>query len=166
MVSAYDNICAAAYAEGYVDAYATSCAETFARAVAAPGTEEYAAAYASTHAEAYLEAKAEVDAPGFAEALAERRAAVDAAREMVTERKIAAMMVPRTETALVRAYDTIKAEGQAEGRRLTLARQIRLRFGALSRSTRARLDAADEVSLDLWAERILVAATLDALFAT
>jgi predicted transposase YdaD len=57
-----------------------------------------------------------------------------------------------------------RAEGKAEGRRLTLAKQLQLKFGALSDDVRARLDAADEASLDLWTERILVAATLDELF--
>ncbi len=57
------------------------------------------------------------------------------------------------------------AKGKVKGRRLALTGQVRLRFGALSDVTRARLDAADEASLDLWTERILVAATLDELFA-
>ena len=67
------------------------------------------------------------------------------------------------------AYDRIRAEGQAEakaeGRRLALAKQLQLKFGALGDDARARLEAADEVQLDLWAERILFATTLDAMFA-
>ena len=58
-----------------------------------------------------------------------------------------------------------KAEGKAEGRRLTLAKLLQLKFGALSDEVRARLDAADDAALDLWTERVLVATTLEQLFA-
>lgn len=42
---------------------------------------------------------------------------------------------------------------------------LQLKFGALTDDVRARLEAADEPTLDLWAERILFATTLDAIFA-
>jgi hypothetical protein len=168
MVSAYDNLVAEGYAEHYPGAYATGCAETFARAVAAPGTEEYAAAYADAYAEAYREAKAEVEAPGFAEALAQRRAAKAAARELVTERKITAMLAPRTRAAIVSAYDGIYADGEAHGelngRRATLAKLLRLKFGARSDLVRAHLKTADQASLDRWTERLLFATTLEQIF--
>jgi len=57
------------------------------------------------------------------------------------------------------------ARGKAEGRRATLAKQLQLKFGALSDDDRARLDAADEAALDLWTERVLFATTLEQLFA-
>ncbi len=75
------------------------------------------------------------------------------------------MLPPEAREDVVNAYDELRAEGQLTGRRLTLAKLIRLRFGALSDTARACLDAADEASLDLWTERILFAATLDELFA-
>ena len=84
---------------------------------------------------------------------------------MATARKVAAMLPPEVAEDIVNAYDTIKAEGQLSGRRLTLAKQLRLKFGALSDAVRARLEAADEASLDLWTERVLFAATLDEMFA-
>jgi predicted transposase YdaD len=55
-------------------------------------------------------------------------------------------------------------EGRAEGRRSTLAKQMQLRFGPLTPATEARLQAADEATLDRWTERILTAASLDELF--
>jgi hypothetical protein len=64
----------------------------------------------------------------------------------------------------VTAYDAIRADGKAEGLRATLAKQVRLKFGVLSDAVRARLDAADQASLDLWLERILFATTLDEMF--
>ena len=81
--------------------------------------------------------------------------------DLATARKVAAMLPPEAREDVVNAYDELRAEG----RRLTLAKLIRLRFGALSDTARACLDAADEASLDLWTERILFAATLDELFA-
>ncbi len=85
--------------------------------------------------------------------------------DLATARKVAAMLPPEAREDVVNAYDELRAEGQLTGRRLTLAKLIRLRFGALSDTARACLDAADEASLDLWTERILFAATLDELFA-
>ena len=44
--------------------------------------------------------------------------------------------------------------GKAEGRRITLAKLLQLKFGPLSEDVR-----------DLWAERILFAATIELIFA-
>jgi hypothetical protein len=63
----------------------------------------------------------------------------------------------------------IRAEGHAEGRREgeaeVLLRLLRVRFGALPEDVTARLNAADAETLLRWSERVLSAATLDAVFA-
>jgi len=94
-----------------------------------------------------------------------------------TARKVADLLPAEAQEDIVTAYDRIHAEGEAEGeargeakgkaegkldgRRAALAKQLQLKFGALDDVMRARLDTADEAQLDLWAERILFAASLD-----
>jgi predicted transposase/invertase (TIGR01784 family) len=56
-------------------------------------------------------------------------------------------------------------EGLQQGRVAVLARQLQLKFGPLSESTRERLEQADDAHLDVWTERILSAQTLDEVFA-
>ncbi len=51
--------------------------------------------------------------------------------------------------------------GEIQGRRVMLRRQLTLRFGALPEGADTRLGAADVVTLDTWAERVLTAATLE-----
>jgi predicted transposase YdaD len=62
-----------------------------------------------------------------------------------------------------------RREGEAEGRRQgeaeVLLRQLRIRFGPLPEDVMARLNAADAETLLRWSERVLSAATLDAVFA-
>ncbi|MFV8751847.1 Rpn family recombination-promoting nuclease/putative transposase [Nannocystaceae bacterium ST9] len=58
-----------------------------------------------------------------------------------------------------------KLQGRVEGRVELLMRQLALKFGEPSERERARLTRATLAELDLWAERILVASTLDELFA-
>ncbi len=61
-----------------------------------------------------------------------------------------------------------REEGREEGRRealLTLIeRQLELKFGPLPEATRARLENADADTLLHWADRVLAADTLDAVF--
>ena len=57
------------------------------------------------------------------------------------------------------------AVGELQGRRVILRRLLALRFGALPVSVNAQLDAADVVTLDTWAERVLTAATLEDVLA-
>jgi hypothetical protein len=57
-----------------------------------------------------------------------------------------------------------RAEGRAEGERLLLEKQLALKFGPVSVATTQRLKGASEAELSLWAERILTATTLDAVF--
>ena len=63
-------------------------------------------------------------------------------------------------TAAQRLREEGRAEGRAEGRTALLLRQLRLRFGPLPEDMLQRVRAADEATLDIWAERILTAATL------
>ena len=58
-----------------------------------------------------------------------------------------------------------KLEGKFEGEVALLTRQLTKRFGPLSDATRQRLDTATLAQLDTWADRILDADSLDAVFA-
>jgi len=57
------------------------------------------------------------------------------------------------------------AEGRRQGEVEVLLRQLRSRFGALPEDVTARLNAADAETLLRWSERVLSAASLDAVFA-
>ncbi len=61
-----------------------------------------------------------------------------------------------------------RQEGREEGRRealLTLIeRQLELRFGPLPEAIRGRLEGADADTLLHWADRVLTADTLEAVF--
>ena len=54
--------------------------------------------------------------------------------------------------------------GKLHERRALLLRQCERRFGALSETTRQRIEAADSDTLLVWAENIVVAATIDEVF--
>jgi len=70
------------------------------------------------------------------------------------------------------AAEQWKAEGKAEGIQIgeargkadILLRLLRRRFGALPDSTRGRVLGASEDQLNEWAENVLDAPTLDAVF--
>ena len=53
----------------------------------------------------------------------------------------------------------------AEGEAKLLLKQLGLRFGPLSDTTRARVESASIEQLETWAERILTAKTLDDVLA-
>ena len=57
-----------------------------------------------------------------------------------------------------------RVEGRVEGEVAVLARQISKRFGPLDEQTTARLKSATLDQLDIWADRILDAPTLQAVF--
>jgi hypothetical protein len=59
----------------------------------------------------------------------------------------------------------ILAEGRRQGEAEVLLRLLRARFGVLPEDVTARLNAADAETLLRWSERVLSAATLDAVFA-
>ena len=63
----------------------------------------------------------------------------------------------------LRAEGMVKgvAEGMERGERAVLARQIERRFGPLTAETRARLEKADQQQLEIWADRILDAESLE-----
>jgi hypothetical protein len=57
------------------------------------------------------------------------------------------------------------ARGEAKGEAKVLTRQLTKRFDPLSPDTTQRLNTATADQLELWADRILDAPTLDAVFA-
>jgi len=61
--------------------------------------------------------------------------------------------------------DEGQARGQAEGRAALLLRQLGKRFGALPAAVETKVRAAGSDTLDLWAERVLDARSLDDVFA-
>ena len=65
------------------------------------------------------------------------------------------------------ALDKIEAreEGEAKGRAEILLKQLGLRFGRLSDATQARVEAGTVAELDLWAARVLTAASLEEVLA-
>ena len=58
-----------------------------------------------------------------------------------------------------------RKEGLKEGEQKVLARLLGLKFGALPDWAQQRLQIASDADLERWAERVLVAGTLDDVFA-
>ncbi|MEZ4239487.1 MAG: Rpn family recombination-promoting nuclease/putative transposase [Myxococcota bacterium] len=56
-------------------------------------------------------------------------------------------------------------EGRVQGELRVLLKQLQLKFGALPEAIVARVEAGSEAELEQWAERILVAETLEAVLA-
>ncbi|UEM03173.1 Rpn family recombination-promoting nuclease/putative transposase [Skermanella rosea] len=74
-------------------------------------------------------------------------------------------IVPGQEARIMSiAAEQWKAEGKAEGKADLLLRQLRRRFGAVPESTLERVLGAPDGDLDEWAENILDAPSLDAVF--
>ena len=57
------------------------------------------------------------------------------------------------------------AEGRAEGLQKALAKQLGLKFGEVPDWAQQRLQAASNADIERWLERVLVAGTLDDVFA-
>ena len=57
-----------------------------------------------------------------------------------------------------------REEGRAEGQVAVLARQLTLKFGELPEPVKQCLEQADEAELNLWAERVLFAGSLEDIF--
>jgi hypothetical protein len=57
-----------------------------------------------------------------------------------------------------------RREGVVAGQRTMLLKQLAARFGALPKAVAARVRAADAMQLERWAERVLTAPKLDAVF--
>ena len=62
-------------------------------------------------------------------------------------------------------YRVALATSRAEGEARILLKLLELRFGPLSDATRARVEEATLKRLDVWAERVLTATTLDEVLA-
>jgi hypothetical protein len=60
--------------------------------------------------------------------------------------------------------DESRREGRDEGRRAIVMRQLRARFGELSAATIMRVEAARSDTLDVWAERLLSARSIEDVF--
>jgi predicted transposase YdaD len=58
-----------------------------------------------------------------------------------------------------------RQEGMQQGQRTLLVEQLQTKFGSLDVQVLRRLDAADELALKRYAQRVLTAATLDEVFA-
>lgn len=58
-----------------------------------------------------------------------------------------------------------EAKGRAEGRATLLTKQLTAKFGPLSDTERSRLATASIPDLEIWAERVLFASSLEQVFA-
>ncbi len=58
-----------------------------------------------------------------------------------------------------------RAEGEARGRAMLLLKQLTLKYGALPPSLEERVRNASVAELDVWAERFVMATTLESIFA-
>lgn len=58
-----------------------------------------------------------------------------------------------------------RQEGRQEGQRSLLAKLFQLKFGKLDQQTEKRLTEADPAQLQVWAERILTASSMDEIWA-
>lgn len=81
---------------------------------------------------------------------------------------ILARVGPEIESTLMSTADKLRAEGKnvgkAEGKADLILRLLTTRFGAIPPATRARVRAAAVSDLDRWADAILTAPTLEAVF--
>lgn len=64
-----------------------------------------------------------------------------------------------------RFYQEVFAEGESEGEARLLRKQLIRRFGPLPAWTEAKLAGAEPAQLEVWGERVLEAAKLEAVFA-
>ena len=81
----------------------------------------------------------------------------------LTAREIWTMLNVFTPLEQTRAYQSIFAEGKAEGKAEDLKRLLTRRFGRLPKWAAVRIDAAAIDQLDVWLDGIFDAKTLDAL---
>jgi len=73
--------------------------------------------------------------------------------------------LPRARDDAEKLYRVALATSRAEGEARILLKLLELRFGPLSDATRARVEEATLKRLDVWAERVLTATTLDEVLA-
>ena len=62
------------------------------------------------------------------------------------------------------ARQQLRAEGQRQGERWLLLKQLRSRFGELPAATVARIEASEPEALEAWGERLLRARSLEEVF--
>jgi hypothetical protein len=78
------------------------------------------------------------------------------------------LTIPETKEVAMTIAEQLRAEGHAKGHAQgladALAKQMTLKFGALSSDHAARIATATEAQLDVWIERILTAASPGAVF--
>ena len=79
--------------------------------------------------------------------------------------RLGAAISERAKAMAISAADELIAEGFEKGQRTILRRLLELRFGPLPARLTDRLDHASADELTQWAERVLDARSLDALFA-
>jgi hypothetical protein len=95
----------------------------------------------------------------FTYSLGARKAPVE------TLRPIAARLGREAEEVLMTTAEDLRAEGRVEGRvegeANVLVRQLTRKFGPLPESTEATIRAASPAQLEVWTDRVLVAASLD-----
>ena len=81
---------------------------------------------------------------------------------------VEAMPEPVKEDVVTMA-DQLRAQGRQEGRlegeRRLVLRQLRKRFGALTPEQEQRVTQGTEQQLEVWADRVLSASSLDEVFA-
>lgn len=79
--------------------------------------------------------------------------------------EIKAMLGLDTELKQTRFYQEVFAEGETEGELKLLRKQLIRRFGVLPGWAEAKLAGGEPTQLEAWGERVLDAATLEAVFA-
>jgi hypothetical protein len=80
-------------------------------------------------------------------------------------RTFVARMGPAAEEAYMTGAQQLREQGRAEGRAETVTRLLRVKFGEVPADLVARLRPASVDELDRWIARILVAASIEELFA-
>jgi len=73
-------------------------------------------------------------------------------------------MLTQIDVTRLPSYQLGREQGREQGQLRLLVRQIRLKFGPLAPELEARIEAADSVQIELWAERILTAHSLEEMF--
>jgi len=73
--------------------------------------------------------------------------------------------VPEAKELIMTIAEQLRQQGVQQGRLTTLRRLLELRFGALDAELVARLDTADAEALDRFTELVLIASSLDEVFA-
>ncbi|MDY0074133.1 MAG: DUF4351 domain-containing protein [Thauera sp.] len=90
---------------------------------------------------------------------------VTSIERLATERGIQRGMEQGLLQGLEQGLERGREQGLDQGKQAILDRQLSRRFGPLDTQTRVRLTTASSEQLDLWAERLLDADSIDEVFA-